>query len=150
MAHDKDALFLKRQFEPDDPRVAMGEKLNITIDEPSLIYTKEAIIPPQDESLVPGPYYFQKYKDLSPEQRWICLWFLANPYNTPVDIGYVFILYYGLEQHLLQGNFDTAFNVILKLRDVHSNKVFQKYSSNALILSSLLKNKGEYVLSSVY
>jgi hypothetical protein len=149
IANDKNTISLKIQFEPDDPRIAMCEKLNLTIDEPSLIYTKKAIIQPQDKLNVPAPYYFPKYKDLSPEQRWMYLKFLENPYNTDFDTGYVFILYYGLERHLLQGNFDTAFKVIIKLRDVHINKSFQKYSANAVILSALLKNKGQYAIEFV-
>jgi hypothetical protein len=149
MEHDKNAISLKIQFEPDDPRFVMCKELNLTIDEPSLIYTKKAIIQPQDGLNVPVPYYSPRYKDLSPEQRWMYLQFLANPYNTDFDIGYVFILYYGLERHLLQGDFDDAFKVIIKLRDVHTNKSFQKYSGNAVILSSLLKCKGEYAVEFV-
>jgi hypothetical protein len=151
MKHDKGAISLKIQFEHNNPRIiAMCEELNLTIDEPSLIYTKKAIIQPQDELNVPDPYYFPGYKNLSPEQRWIYLRFLENPYNTYYfDTGYVFILYYGLERHLLQGDFDNAFKVIMKLRDVHANKSFQKYSGNAVILSSLLRNKGEYALEFV-
>jgi hypothetical protein len=149
MEHDKNAISLKIQFEPDDPRFAMCEGLNLTIDEPSLIYTKKAIIQPQDGLNVPVPYYSPRYKDLSPEQRWMYLQFLADPYNANFDIGYVFILYYGLERHLLHGDFDGAFKVIIKLRDIRSNKSFQKYSGNAVILSSLLKGKGEYAVEFV-
>jgi hypothetical protein len=149
MAYDKDAISLKIQFEPDNPLVTVSEKLNLTIDEPSLIYTKKAIIQPQDDLNVPAPYYFSRYKDFSPEQRWMYLEFLANPYNVNFDTGYVFVLYYGLERHLLQGDFDNAFKVIIKLRDVHTNKSFQKYSGNAVILSSLLKKKGEYAIEFV-
>jgi hypothetical protein len=58
----------------------------------------------------------------------------------------VFILYYGLERHLLSGDFERSFGVILKLRDVHANRSFQRYSANALILSSILHKKGEFVL----
>jgi len=135
MASDKDVFTL------------MGSRVGISlsIDEPSLIYTNAPIKEPQDISIIPRPPYYPKYKDLTPEQRWIYLKLLTNPYNTDIDIGYVFILYYGLERHLLQGDFHSAFNVILKLRDVHKNKSFQSYSGNALILSALLKDKGEYI-----
>jgi hypothetical protein len=127
----------------------IGEIMRVTVglrlDEPSLIYTALPVKQPQDESVISRPPYYPKYKDLTPEQRWIYLKLLSNPYNTDIDIGYVFILYYGLERHLLQGDFDSAFHVILKLRDVHKNKSFQSYSGNAIVLSSLLKDKGEYV-----
>jgi hypothetical protein len=39
--------------------------------------------------------------------------------------------------------------VIIKLRDIRTNKSFQKYSGNAVILSVLLKKKGEYVIEFV-
>ena len=142
--HDKNVIFLKKQFEPDDPRIAMCEELNLSIDEPSLIYTQKPIMQPQSGAHVPNPYYFPSYKFLSPVQRWKYFKFIENPYDLSFDIGYVFIFYYGLERHLLQGNFDAAFKVILKLRDTHENKSFQKYSGNAVILASLLKNKSEY------
>jgi hypothetical protein len=61
-------------------------------------------------------------------------------------VGYVFILYYGLERHLLHGNFEDAFRLILKLRDVYKNKSFQSYSAKALILTSMLHKRGEFAL----
>lgn len=103
-------------------------------EEPSLIYTKLPIRELDNIESVPRPPYYPSYKELMPEQRWIYLNFLSNPYNGDTDIGYVFILYYGLERHLLYGNFEKAFRVIMKLRDVYNNTSFQYYSSNALIL----------------
>jgi hypothetical protein len=114
--------------------------------EPSIIYTKQPVKVPEDETLVPRPPYYPSYEELTPEQKWIYLKLLANPYDTSIDIGYVFILYYGLERHLLSGEFERAFRVILKLRDVHTNSSFQQYSANALILSAMLHKKGEFVL----
>jgi hypothetical protein len=118
-------------------------KIAFETDEPSLIYMDLPVNKPNDVSLIPRPPYFPKYYQLTPEQRWIYLSLLVNPYNTAIDIGYVFILYYGLERHLLKGNFEKAFYVILKLRDVHTNKSFQDYSAHALILTSMIHQKGE-------
>lgn len=115
-------------------------------EEPSLIYTKQHLVIPQDISLVERPPYYPIYSELTPEQKGAYISLLQNPYNTNIDIGFVFILYYGLERHLLVGNFEQAYKVILKLRDVHSNKSFQSYSANALVLSSMLHNKGEAAL----
>jgi hypothetical protein len=133
----------------DEFTIAQGRiKISVFIstgDEPSLIYIGLPTDKPADESVIPRPPYFPSYRELTPEQRWIYAKLLTNPYNTDIDIGYVFILYYGLERHLLQGDFHSAFNVILKLRDVHKNKSFQSYSGNALVLTSLIKNKGEYI-----
>lgn len=116
-------------------------------EEPSLIYSRQPIQKPHDETVIPRPPYYPTYSGLTPEQRYIYAKLLTNPYNTEIDIGYVFILYYGLERHLLCGDFDSAFKVILKLRDVHRNGSFQSYSANALILTSMLHNRGEYALA---
>jgi len=84
--------------------------------------------------------YFPHYIDLSPEQRFAYLTWLRNVDN-PVDMGYVFLYYYGLEKHLLIGNFDKAFHQIIRLRNVHNNKSFQKYSEQALIHSCIMRNR---------
>ncbi len=114
-------------------------------EEPSLIYINQKISKPTDISKVERPPYFPSYKGLSPEQKWIYLKFLTNPYDNSIDIGYVFILYYGLERHLLKGEYEKAFRVILKLRDVHNNRSFQYYSANALVLSAMLHERGDLV-----
>lgn len=115
-------------------------------EEPSLIFLDKEIIEPKENEEVERPSYYPNFKTLTPKQRWNYVKLLEDPYNPENDIGYVFILYYGLERHLLEGDFDKAFNVILKLRDAHANKSFQHYSANALILSSMLHNKGDYVI----
>lgn len=115
-------------------------------DEPSLVFTKQKISIPENEKTIERPPYFPTYSQLTPEQKWIYLKLLSNPYDNSIDIGYVFILYYGLERHLLCGDFENAFRIILKLRDVHSNKSFQSYSANALVLTSMLHQRGELAL----
>jgi hypothetical protein len=115
--------------------------------EPSLI---DLSLPVREPSaVVERPPYYPSYSNLTSEQRWVYLNFLKNPYDTDIDIGYVFILYYGLERHLLQGDFYSAYKIILKLRDVHSNKSFQNYTANALILTAMLHNHGEEVIEFV-
>lgn len=124
-----------------------GIKINVSVsytsEEPSLIYTKLKLINPKN--IVERPSYYPSYDGLSPEQRWVYLQLLRNPYDTNIDIGYVFILYYGLERHLLLGDFDRAFDLILKLRDVHKNPSFQHYSANALILTAMFHKRGEKI-----
>ena len=114
--------------------------------EPSLISTKEPIFIPKDILQVDRPPYFPTYIGLTPEQRGVYINLLLDPYNPGIDIGFVFILYYGLERHLLCGDFEKAFRVILKLRDVHKNKSFQSYSANALVLTAMLHQKGNLAL----
>ena len=115
-------------------------------EEPSLIYTNQKISPAQRIEDIARPPYYPTYSGLTPEQKWVYLNLLANPYNPAIDIGFVFILYYGLERHLLLGNFEKAIDVILKLRDVHTNKSFQSYSANAIILSCMLHKRGDLVV----
>lgn len=110
-------------------------------DEPSLLYLSPPIRRPSNPDLVERPPYYPSYNELTPEQKWMYWRFLSDPYNPNNDIGYVFIFYYGLERHLLHGNFDSAFDVILKLRNIYSNKSFQMYSSSALILSAMLHKR---------
>jgi len=107
--------------------------------EPSAI-SMNSIITKCNIQTIPIPSYYPSYEGLTSQQRWVYLNFLHNPF-TPTDIGYIFIFYYGLERHLLEGNFDEAFNFILRLRDVHPNKSFQQYSANALVMSAILNNR---------
>ena len=115
------------------------------IEEPSLIYTTLPVSFPKDKTQIPRPPSSPCYSWLSPEQKGIYLELLQNPYNGDIDIGYVFILYYGLERQLLYGDAEKPMDVILKLRDVHKHKSFQKYSANAIILFSLINGKDENI-----
>lgn len=115
-------------------------------EEPSLIHTNQKISQPKKIEDVERPQYYPTYSGLTSEQKWVYLNLLVNPYNSSIDIGFVFILYYGLERHLLCGNFEKAIDVILKLRDVHTNKSFQAYSANAIVLSCMLHQRGDLVL----
>lgn len=115
-------------------------------EEPSLIYTNQRVSPSRRIEDVERPPYYPTYSSLTPEQKWVYLNLLANPYNPSIDIGFVFILYYGLERHLLLGNFEKALEVILKLRDVHTNSSFQSYSANAIILSCMIHQRGDLIL----
>lgn len=112
-------------------------------DEPSLIYTKLPIEQVDDFKGIERPPYYPSYSQLTPLQKGLYWKLLANPYNPNIDIGFVFILYYGLERHLLNGDYEKAFRVIIKLRDTYANKSFQSYSANALILTCLCKQRAD-------
>lgn len=109
--------------------------------EPSLISTRLAIEENVNLQQVEAPSYFPSYFDLTDAQRGAYWKFLQNPYSGQFNIGYVFILYYGLERHLLEGNYEDAFRVILKLRDVYESSSFQSYSACALILTCLIRKR---------
>lgn len=114
-------------------------------EEPSLIYPSQRVSKTNIYEVERPPYY-PTYSGLSPAQKWVYANLLSNPYNPEINIGFVFILYYGLERHLLLGNFEQAFDLILKLRDVHANSSFQSYSAKALILSCILHKRSDLVL----
>lgn len=94
---------------------------------------------------IPEPGYFPSYDGLSPQQRGIYWNFLKDPYNSSISISYVFILYYGLERHLYQGDYEKAAEVIFKLRSVHKAPSFQHYSSNALMFTGLIRKRPDFI-----
>lgn len=109
------------------------------ISEPSAIDTSLLI---SSENVHPNTSigYYPSYRHLSPDQRYCYLNWLQN-ISQPVDIGYVFLFYYGLERHLFYGNFNAAYNTIKLLRTHHKNGSFQSYSSDALVLSAAYHKK---------
>ena len=112
-------------------------------EEPSLIYMK---LPISDiNGNIERPPYFPTYRELTPEQRGMYWKLLANPYDNSIDIGYVFILYYGLERYLMTDKYEETIDLILKLRDVHQNKSFQSYTANAVILTCLQRQRADIV-----
>ena len=102
--------------------------------EPSLIYTKLPVAKPDNPQNVESLRYWPSYLGLDPYQRWDYLNWLYD-ISKSIDIGYVFLYYYGLERHLLMGNFESAFEEIIHLINYHDNKSFKKYSITALLIS---------------
>lgn len=136
------------QIPSDDKITISAQGVSITIsfgmdEEPSLIYMGLPVGEARED--VEHPPYYPTYKELTPEQRGIYWKLLANPYDNTIDIGYIFILYYGLERFLLTDKYETAIDVILKLRDVHQNKSFQSYSANAVILTCLYWQRADII-----
>lgn len=114
---------------------------SFSMQEPSAMSVKLPILENVNPGLIERPPYYPTYSGLTEEQRGVYWKFLANPYSGNYDIGYVFLLYYGLERHLMEGNCRDAFHVILKLRDVYDNKSFQAYSACAIILMCLIRQQ---------
>lgn len=110
------------------------------VDDPSTIYMGMAVRMPSDSANVPSLGYYPTYSGLTPEQKWVYLNWLGD-ITREIDIGYVFIYYYGLERHLLIGEFDAACDEIELLRRHHSNHSFQSYSRSAVLQACILKNR---------
>lgn len=84
--------------------------------------------------------YYPSYEKLTPRERTIYLNWLTD-ITQPIDIGYVFIFYYGLERHLISGKSNDALDTILLLRKHHNNDSFLCYSGNAVVLYYLMNKK---------
>jgi hypothetical protein len=127
-----------------------SQKLNDNIylqsgrNEPSTLYLDLPISKPLDSFNVPKPGYYPSYEGLSLEQRWMYWEFLSNPYNSDINIGYVFIFYYGLERFIMKKNRDDAFYMVFKLIDVHSNSSFQSYALAMLFYVCITKQKANW------
>ena len=119
-------------------------------DEPSAIYTGLQIVNAENKTSIPSPGYFPEYKRLTPEQRGVYLDYLRDPYQNDYDISYVFLLYYGLERHLLLGDYYHARNIILKLRELYSYESFQIYSTNSLFLCAAIRGDDDFIKQFVF
>ena len=109
--------------------------------EPSVIYKDLPVSKPPNDEIVERPQYYPSFIALDPYQRWKYLNWLNNISDT-IDIGYVFLYYYGLERNLLLGDFETSYQEILFLRKFHNNsKSFESYSYNALLFGSVYRNR---------
>lgn len=146
---NQDLIFVSEK-DPND--ISVGLSISISLydgeikfnnnesDDPSTIFLKLPIEKPNRTDSIEPPGYYPSYATLRPEQRWVYLNWLQDV-TEEVDIGYVFIYYYGLERQLLTGKFDRAYDEILKLRRYHRNKSFLAYSESSLVNSSLLMNR---------
>jgi len=89
---------------------------------------------------IPDPSYYPAYETLDPAQRRKYLEWLTNV-ERDIQIGYVFVFYYGLERHLFFGRVDEAFDMVLRLRKSHHNRSFAYYSDAALTASAVFHNR---------
>jgi len=152
---NKDLLYIS--YEKNIPCVNRGISVTISLDkngnlviddksnqipDPSTIYV---YLPISKENNIPELPYWPHYIELTSGQRYNYLCWLRDV-EQPIDMGYVFLYYYGLERQLLIGNFEKAFNEIVKLRNAHINKSFQKYSENALVHAAIMRNKIDYLI----
>lgn len=110
-----------------------------TDDEPSLIFTTLPISIPIKNKLIDKIGYYPSYSKLSPEQRYLYLSWLKNPFEkTEIDIGYIFIFYYGLERYLYLKQSNIAFKYIFKLLTLYKdNYSFAHYSYKSLLYYSI-------------
>ena len=130
------------EYAQDEIDLGYGIKVRLSVHipgEPSLISKAWPIRKPLDYNAVPKLNYYPRYECITPEQRYIYLQWLKNVDNQ-IDIGYVFIFYYGLERFLLTSKAKEAADMILRLRSNHKNKSFLLYSQGALLAKVIRDN----------
>ncbi|HFU1175067.1 TPA: TerB N-terminal domain-containing protein [Streptococcus agalactiae] len=88
--------------------------------------------------------YYPSYSNMSTAQRNKYLNWLTD-ISQPVEIGYVFTFYYGLERFISNGDYEKVFPILLKLKKYHKNSSFQFYTNSALALIALKTEKVEYL-----
>ena len=112
-------------------------RMGIIVEDPSALSVKLPI----EERIDYNPLgYFPSYEKMTPSQRYTYLIWLSD-ITQPIDIGYVFVFYYGLERHIYTGEYEKAFDMILKLRKYHTNSSFNGYSTDVLLTCCLIYNR---------
>ena len=104
--------------------------------EPSAIYLSERICVVDDYFSVKKMSHYPSYipidmtsPGMTEEQKYAYMKFVENPYDNRFDIGFVFVLFYGLERFMLNNSqLDRCVNVIIKLREIFDNRSFLMYS----------------------
>ncbi len=115
--------------------------------EPSAIWTK---LPVEKNNLLETePIYYPKYSKLSPKNRYQYLMWLCDV-TRDTNLSYVFLYYYGLERHLLAGNFELAFKEIIRLLRYHDRGTFRRYAETALIVSSLYRKRFDLIQENIF
>jgi len=123
-----------------------GQKHEIIPNDPSTIFFSLKVIRPNNPTKIPFPTLPVSYATLDPCQRYIYLNWLKDV-SKPVPGKYVALYYYGLERHLLYGDFDAAFEEIMFLRQHHSNLHFKSASIMGLLWACSIKKKWELLAS---
>lgn len=106
--------------------------------EPSLIWKKLPI--EQNSELVQEAMYWPSYSAFNPKARYQYLRWLQD-ITQPTNLSYVFLYFYGLERHLLVGDYDAAVDEIARLLKHHTKKTFVQYASRSLVVASLAKDR---------
>lgn len=110
--------------------------------EPSLIWTKLPV--ERNSELETQAMYYPSYSGLSPKHRYQYLNWLRDV-TQETNLSYVFLYYYGLERHMLLGNYDLAVDEVIRLINHHKKSSFRTYAINALILASGYRKRTDIV-----
>lgn len=110
------------------------------LSEPSLIWTRLPI--EKNYEIEKEAMYYPSYFALDPKQRFQYLWWLRD-ITQETNLSYVFLYFYGLERHLLIGNYDLAVEEIARLLKSHKKSSFVSYATHALIAASVFRGRAD-------
>lgn len=111
--------------------------------ERSTVFVNLPVSQPRDPSLVEKPDYWPAYVWLAQEQRWIYLNWLQNV-SDDVDLGYVFLYFYGLERRMLTKDFEQAFHEAVLLRQHHAKGSFPEFAEQSVLAACTIQNNGDF------
>jgi hypothetical protein len=122
-----------------------------TRNDPSTIYFPLPVVIPTNIDNVPSPERYPKYYQLNAEQKYVYLNWLHN-IDQPIFEGYRHLLLSGLERQLLIGNFDSAWEMILRLRKAVTmhDYMFVYNSENTLFTACFLFNRTDLLSKMKY
>jgi len=86
------------------------------------------------------------YTQLTPYERANYWRFLEAPYSFLMLIQYACIYLQGLERHLLIGDYETAHQSVLQLRNLYGDKQLQESTANSIMFTSVIHQKREEAL----
>ncbi len=109
--------------------------------EPSLIWTRLPI--EVNDELEINPMYYPNYSQLTPKHRYQYINWLKN-IEQKTNLSYVFLYFYGLERHLVVGNFDLALEETIRLEKVQELK-FRAYIVNSLVGAIALRKRFDVI-----
>lgn len=135
-------IFSDRRMRPWVPgwTTVLGAKEQKDNIDPSTIFVQASIKSVDDHKNLEKLPYNPAYVNISPQQRFAYLKWLQDV-REPIQIGYVFMFYYGLERGLPYEDYEKYFSMIKFLREFHKNKSFLNYSRKSLIYSSIVYNR---------
>lgn len=110
--------------------------------EPSLIWTRLPV--KENNDLETEAMYYPRYAAFDPEHRYQYLNWLRD-ITQPTNLSYVFLYFYGLERHMLIGDYDNAVDEIIRLMKNHKKGSFISYATTSLIVASIARNRMDIV-----
>jgi hypothetical protein len=109
--------------------------------EPSLLWTQLPV--EVNDELETNPMYYPTYSQLSQKQRYQYINWLRN-IEQKTNLSYVFLYFYGLERHLVIGNFDLALEETIRLEKTQDLK-FRAYIVNSLVGAIALRKRFDVI-----